>query len=134
MDDELGVGLLEPTGDRASPWTVVEEDNGEAVPEDESFFFDDLLESLALESCSCWSSINMLGLSTPVDHLPLLPEILSSCLCRVDLVLIITVTDLSIRAAPPIELTLSCDLKRRQEIMEHRSAEQQTAERDKATR
>lgn len=53
VDDELGVGAFEPAGERASP-SAVEEDKGEAVPEEEeSFFLEDLLESLALESCSC---------------------------------------------------------------------------------
>jgi len=54
VEDELGVGALDPAGDLASPGRVVEEeDKGEAVPEDESFFLEDLLESFALESCSC---------------------------------------------------------------------------------
>ena len=61
VEEELGVGLFEPAGDRASPCRVVEEDKGEAVPEDESFFLEDLLESFALESCSCChQSINFI--------------------------------------------------------------------------
>lgn len=59
VDEEVGVGAFEPEGDRESPCPV-EEERGDAVPVDEgSFFLDDLLESFALESCSCWSSINM---------------------------------------------------------------------------
>jgi len=53
VEDELGVGALEPVGDLESPCWVVEDDKGEAVPEDESFFLEDLLPSFALESCSC---------------------------------------------------------------------------------
>jgi hypothetical protein len=43
--DEDGVALAEPAGELAAP--------GDAVPELESFFLDDLLPSFALESCSC---------------------------------------------------------------------------------
>jgi hypothetical protein len=45
--DEVGVAEAEPEGELEAP---VE---GDAVPEVESFFLDDLLPSLALESCSC---------------------------------------------------------------------------------
>lgn len=45
--DEEGVALAEPAGELAAPCT------GDAVPEVESFFLDDLLPSFALESCSC---------------------------------------------------------------------------------
>jgi len=44
--DDVGVTWPEPTGD-----TVLI--TGEDVPEFESFFLEDLLESLARESCSC---------------------------------------------------------------------------------
>ena len=54
MDDELGVPAFELLGDLASlPTRVVDAERGEAVPEAESFFLEDLLESLALDSCSC---------------------------------------------------------------------------------
>ena len=54
VDDELGVPAFELLGDLASPPTrVVEAERGEAVPEVESFFLEDLLESLALDNCSC---------------------------------------------------------------------------------
>lgn len=54
VDEELGVGLLELLGDRESPPArVVDEERGEAVPEVESFFLEDLFPSFALESCSC---------------------------------------------------------------------------------
>lgn len=58
VEEEVGVGALEPDGDRLSPWEVVEEDSGEAVPDGLSFFLEDFPESLALESCSCWLSVN----------------------------------------------------------------------------
>jgi hypothetical protein len=45
--EEEGVGWAEPEGELEAPAT------GDAVPEVESFFLDDLLPSLALESCSC---------------------------------------------------------------------------------
>lgn len=51
--DELGVPALELFGERESPWSVVDEESGEAVPEEESFFLFDLFESLALDNCSC---------------------------------------------------------------------------------
>lgn len=43
------MGLADEAGDcvEEPPW------EGDDVPEDESFFLEDLLESLALESCSC---------------------------------------------------------------------------------
>ena len=49
----MGVAALELLGDRASPPRVVDEDSGDAVPEVLSFFLEDDLESLALDSCSC---------------------------------------------------------------------------------
>lgn len=53
MVDEVGVAVVELLGDLDSP-AAVEEDRGEAVPElFVSFFFDDLLESLARDSWSC---------------------------------------------------------------------------------
>jgi len=66
VEDEVGVGAFEPAGDLASPGrVVVEEDKGEAVPEEESFFLEDLLESFALESCSCChQSISSLPVSS----------------------------------------------------------------------
>ena len=45
--DEEGVACAEPEGELEEPC------EGDAVPEVESFFLDDLLPSLALESCSC---------------------------------------------------------------------------------
>jgi hypothetical protein len=53
VDDEVGVAVLELFGERASPPVRVEPDSGEAVPEVESFFLE-VLESFALESCSCY--------------------------------------------------------------------------------
>ena len=44
--DEDGVALAEPAGELVPC-------EGDAVPEVESFFLDDLLPSFALESCSC---------------------------------------------------------------------------------
>ena len=58
VEELVGVAVLELLGDRDSPPRVVEEDNGEAVPEVESFFLEDLLESFALESCSCYPRIS----------------------------------------------------------------------------
>lgn len=46
VDEDVGVTWPEPTGD-----TVLM--TGEEVPEFESFFLEDLLESFARESCSC---------------------------------------------------------------------------------
>ena len=52
--EELGVPTFELFGDRESAPTSVEAcEPGDAVPPVPSFFFDDLLESFALESCSC---------------------------------------------------------------------------------
>jgi hypothetical protein len=45
--DEEGVAWAEPEGEPEAPA------EGEAVPEVDSFFLEDLLPSLALESCSC---------------------------------------------------------------------------------
>jgi hypothetical protein len=45
--DEVGVGWAELDGELEAPC------KGDAVPEVESFFLDDLLPSLARESCSC---------------------------------------------------------------------------------
>lgn len=53
VEDELGVAALELLGDRASPPRRVEPESGEAVPEVESFFLE-VLESFALDSCSCY--------------------------------------------------------------------------------
>lgn len=53
--EEVGVAVLELFGDLDSPPKVVEDDRGEAVPEDESFFFEDLFESLARDNCSCYN-------------------------------------------------------------------------------
>jgi hypothetical protein len=54
VEEELGVAALELLGDLESPpMAVVEAERGEAVPEFESFFLEDLLESLARDSCSC---------------------------------------------------------------------------------
>lgn len=53
--DEVGVAALEVFGDRESPPRVVEDDKpeGEAVPEELSFFLEVLLESLARDNDSC---------------------------------------------------------------------------------
>lgn len=49
------MGALELLGDLESPPPRdVEDERGEAVPEVESFFLEDLFESLALDNCSCW--------------------------------------------------------------------------------
>jgi len=54
VEDELGVAALDALGDRESaPLRVVEDERGEAVPEAESFFLEDLFESFALDNCSC---------------------------------------------------------------------------------
>ena len=54
VEEELGVPTFELLGDRESdPTKVVLCEDGDAVPEFESFFFDPLFESFALESCSC---------------------------------------------------------------------------------
>lgn len=53
MDEEVGVAVLELTGDRESPPSVVDDDSGDAVPDFSSFFLDPLFESLALDNCSC---------------------------------------------------------------------------------
>lgn len=59
VEDELGVAALEALGDRESaPGSVVEEERGDAVPEAESFFLEDLFESFALDNCSCWTSVS----------------------------------------------------------------------------
>ena len=51
--EEVGVAVAELLGDLESP-PAVEEDKGDAVPElFASFFLEDLLESLARDSCSC---------------------------------------------------------------------------------
>lgn len=50
--EELGVPALLFAGERESPCNVVEDDNGDAVPEF-SFFFDALFESLARDRDSC---------------------------------------------------------------------------------
>jgi hypothetical protein len=46
--DEEGVAWVEPEGELEAPA------EGDAVPDVESFFLDDLLPSLALASCSCY--------------------------------------------------------------------------------
>ena len=58
VEDEVGVAALELLGERESPPSVVEEERGEAVPEALSFFLDDLFESLALDSCSCYAEVS----------------------------------------------------------------------------
>jgi hypothetical protein len=59
VEDELGVAALDALGDRDSaPPRVVEDERGEAVPEAESFFLEDLFESFALDNCSCWISVS----------------------------------------------------------------------------
>lgn len=51
--DEVGVAVAELLGDLESP-ALAPDDNGDAVPElFASFFLEDLLESLARDSCSC---------------------------------------------------------------------------------
>ena len=52
--EELGVATLELFGERDSAPTSVELcEDGDAVPEAESFFFEDL-DSLPRVNCSCW--------------------------------------------------------------------------------
>jgi hypothetical protein len=51
--DELGVPCAELAGDRLSVPEGAFACEGEAVPEEESFFLEDLFESLALDNCSC---------------------------------------------------------------------------------
>lgn len=53
VEDELGVAALELFGERASPPARVDPDSGEAVPDVESFFLE-VLESFALDNCSCY--------------------------------------------------------------------------------
>jgi hypothetical protein len=53
VEDELGVAALELFGERASPPVRVDPDSGEAVPDAESFFLE-VLESFALDNCSCY--------------------------------------------------------------------------------
>lgn len=53
VDDELGVAAFELFGERASPPAWVDPESGEAVPDVESFFFE-VLESFALDNCSCY--------------------------------------------------------------------------------
>ena len=50
--DELGVPCADPTGERLSLPAAALGWDGEALPEAESFFLEDLLESLALDNCS----------------------------------------------------------------------------------
>lgn len=52
VDEEVGVAALELFGERASPPRRVDPDSGEAVPDVESFFLE-VLESFALDNCSC---------------------------------------------------------------------------------
>lgn len=51
--DELGVPWAELAGDRLSVPEGAFVCEGEAVPDAESFFFEDLFESLARDNCSC---------------------------------------------------------------------------------
>lgn len=62
--EELGVTALELFGDFESPPATVDEvESGDAVAELESFFFEDLFESFALDNCSCWKSVNSQALT-----------------------------------------------------------------------
>ena len=55
MVEEVGVAAFELLGERPSlPASVVEDERGDAVPEFESFFLDEFLESFARASCSCY--------------------------------------------------------------------------------
>ena len=50
---------FELLGERESePTRVVPCDDGEAVPDVESFFLDDLSLSFVLDSCSCWTVVS----------------------------------------------------------------------------
>lgn len=52
--EEVGVPTLELLGERESaPTRVVDCDDGDAVPDAESFFLEDLSLSFVLDSCSC---------------------------------------------------------------------------------
>ena len=51
--EDVGVPWAELAGDRLSVPDGAFACEGEAVPEAESFFFEDLFESLALDNCSC---------------------------------------------------------------------------------
>ena len=51
--DDVGVPCAELEGDWLVPEVAVEDCEGEEVPVVGSFFFDDLFESFARESCSC---------------------------------------------------------------------------------
>lgn len=52
--DDVGVPTLELLGERESaPTRVVDCDDGDAVPELESFFLEDLSLSFVLDNCSC---------------------------------------------------------------------------------
>ena len=54
VEEEVGVPTFELLGERESePTRVVPCDDGEAVPDVESFFLDDLSLSFVLDSCSC---------------------------------------------------------------------------------
>ena len=59
MEDEVGVPTFELLGERESePPRVVPCDDGDAVPDVESFFFEDLSLSFVLDSCSCWTIVS----------------------------------------------------------------------------
>jgi hypothetical protein len=52
--EEVGVPTFELLGERESePTRVVDCDDGDAVPDVESFFFEDLSLSFVLDNCSC---------------------------------------------------------------------------------
>jgi hypothetical protein len=59
VEDEVGVPTFELLGERESePPRVVPCDDGDAVPDVESFFFEDLSLSFVLDSCSCWTVVS----------------------------------------------------------------------------
>lgn len=76
--EELGVAALELFGDFESPPATVDEvESGDAVAELESFFFEDLFESFALDNCSCTLCLKPFILSEPLS--PYLPQEQAAC-------------------------------------------------------
>lgn len=54
MEEDVGVPWFELEGDKAcEPAFKDEVWPGDEVPDEESFFFEDLFESFARDSCSC---------------------------------------------------------------------------------
>ena len=54
VEEELGVPTFELLGERESePTRVFPCDDGDEVPDDDSFFLEDLSLSFVLDNCSC---------------------------------------------------------------------------------